>query len=80
MRAPGLAERIHRAGPIPFSTFVEAALYDPETGFFATGHGAGRAGGDFVTSPEVGPLFGVVRRPGARRLVARSWASRTRSS
>lgn len=59
MRAPGLAERIHRAGPIPFSTFVEAALYDPETGFFATGHGAGRAGGDFVTSPEVGPLFGV---------------------
>jgi SAM-dependent MidA family methyltransferase len=59
VRAPGLAERIHRAGPIPFSTFVEAALYDPETGFFATGHGAGRAGGDFVTSPEVGPLFGV---------------------
>ncbi len=59
MRAPGLAERIHRAGPIPFSTFVEAALYDSSTGFFATGHGAGRAGGDFVTSPEVGPLFGV---------------------
>ena len=59
MTALGLAERIHRAGPVPFSTFVEAALYDPETGFFATGHGAGRAGGDFVTSPEVGPLFGV---------------------
>ncbi len=44
---------------MPFSSFVEAALYDPETGFFATGHGAGRAGGDFVTSPEVGPLFGA---------------------
>jgi SAM-dependent MidA family methyltransferase len=55
----GLADRIHRAGPVPFSTFVEAALYDPETGFFATGRGAGRAGGDFVTSPEVGPLFGA---------------------
>jgi NADH dehydrogenase [ubiquinone] 1 alpha subcomplex assembly factor 7 len=54
-----LAERIHRAGPVPFATFLEAALYDPETGFFATGHGAGRAGGDFVTSPEVGPLFGA---------------------
>lgn len=39
--------------------FVEAALYDPGTGFFATGHGAGRAGADFVTSPEVGPLFGA---------------------
>ncbi len=59
MSAPGLAERIHRAGPVPFSTFVEAALYDPEAGFFARGHGAGRSGGDFVTSPEVGPLFGA---------------------
>jgi NADH dehydrogenase [ubiquinone] 1 alpha subcomplex assembly factor 7 len=44
---------------VPFSSFVEAALYDPESGFFARGHGAGRAGGDFVTSPEVGPLFGA---------------------
>jgi NADH dehydrogenase [ubiquinone] 1 alpha subcomplex assembly factor 7 len=54
-----LAERIHRGGPVPFSAFVEAALYDPDAGFFAIGHGAGRAGRDFVTSPEVGPLFGV---------------------
>ena len=37
---------------------MEAALYG-EGGFFATGHGAGRAGRDFVTSPEVGPLFGA---------------------
>ncbi len=59
MSPSGLGERIHRAGPVPFSTFVEAALYDPEDGFFATGHGAGRAGGDFITSPEVGPLFGA---------------------
>ncbi len=29
-------------------------------GFFAAGGGAGRAGSDFVTSPEVGPLFGEV--------------------
>ena len=55
----GLAERIHRAGPVPFSTFVEAALYDPEPGSSRRGRGAGRAGGDFVTSPEVGPLFGA---------------------
>ena len=44
---------------MPFSAFVEAALYDPESGFFMTGGGAGRAGRDFVTSPEVGPLFGA---------------------
>ncbi len=55
-----LLERIRRVGPIPFDQFVEAALYDEADGFFARGHGAGRAGADFVTSVEVGPLFGVL--------------------
>jgi SAM-dependent MidA family methyltransferase len=59
-----LADRIRRQGPLPFDSWMEAALYDPEGGFFATGGGAGRAGGDFITSPEVGGLFG--------RLVARA--------
>jgi SAM-dependent MidA family methyltransferase len=45
--------------PVPFSAFMEAALYDEETGFYATGGQAGRRG-DFLTSPEVGPLFGAV--------------------
>ena len=34
-------------------------MYEPDVGFFASGHGAGRAGADFVTSPEVGSLFGA---------------------
>jgi SAM-dependent MidA family methyltransferase len=55
-----VAERIRRDGPIGFDDLVEAALYDPELGFYATSGGAGRRGGDFVTSPEVGPLFGAV--------------------
>ena len=38
--------------------FLESALYGPE-GFFTTGGGAGRRA-DFLTSPEVGPLFGAV--------------------
>ncbi len=38
---------------------VEAALYDADFGFYETGGSAGR-GGDFITSPEVGPLFGTV--------------------
>ena len=53
-----LAEQIRRQGPLPFDTWMEAALYDPEGGFFASGGGAGRAGADFITSPEVGGLFG----------------------
>ena len=55
----GLVERIHREGPLPFDAFVEVALYG-DGGFFSSGHGAGRAGADFVTSPEVGQLFGAL--------------------
>jgi SAM-dependent MidA family methyltransferase len=54
-------DRIDREGPVPFSAFVEWALYDDAAGFYAGGGGsAGRRGGDFLTSPEVGPLFGAV--------------------
>jgi SAM-dependent MidA family methyltransferase len=54
-----IAARARRFGPLPWSEFMEAALYDPEGGFYATGGAAGRRG-DFVTSPEIGPLFAEV--------------------
>ena len=54
-----VAERARRLGPIPFDEVVELALYHPEHGFYSTGGGAGR-GEDFLTSPEVGTLFGTV--------------------
>jgi SAM-dependent MidA family methyltransferase len=38
---------------------MEWALYDEHQGFYETGGRAGRRG-DFLTSPEVGPLFGAV--------------------
>jgi SAM-dependent MidA family methyltransferase len=44
--------------PVPFDRFMEAALYGPD-GFYTSGGRAGRRG-DFITSPEVGPLFGAV--------------------
>jgi SAM-dependent MidA family methyltransferase len=44
---------------VPFSMFMEHALYDETAGFYASGGQAGRRG-DFLTSPEVGPLFGAV--------------------
>jgi SAM-dependent MidA family methyltransferase len=51
---------IRADGPIPFERFMELALYGAE-GFYtkADGGSAGRRG-DFITSPEVGPLFGAV--------------------
>jgi SAM-dependent MidA family methyltransferase len=56
------ADDIRRAiqsagGAIPFVRFMELALYGAH-GFYVTGR-AGRRG-DFLTSPEVGPLFGAV--------------------
>lgn len=57
---PGLVERIRAGGPIPFAAFMDAALYDPEGGFYAAGGRAGGRSGQFLTSPEVGPLFGAV--------------------
>lgn len=42
-----------------FAEFMDRALYDERVGFYATTGRAGRRG-DFLTSPEVGPLFGAV--------------------
>lgn len=39
---------------------MEAALYDPEHGFYETGGRAGGRQGHFLTSPETGGLFGAV--------------------
>jgi len=50
---------IERHGPVPFEQVMERALYDPVAGFYRTGGRAGRRG-DFITSPEVGGLFGAV--------------------
>ena len=58
--AAELAGRVARRGPLPFDEVVEAALYHPDAGFYAGGGGASGRSGDFLTSPEVGPLFGVV--------------------
>lgn len=53
-----IAARIAREGAIRFDAYVDLALYG-EGGFFTSGAGAGRRA-DFVTSPEIGPLFGAV--------------------
>jgi SAM-dependent MidA family methyltransferase len=53
-----ITARIAREGPIRFDAFMELALYG-DGGFFSGGAGAGRRA-DFITSPEVGPLFGAV--------------------
>ncbi len=54
-----LRELIDAAGGrIGFDRFMEAALYAPGLGYYGSGKRQFGAGGDFVTAPELGSLFG----------------------
>ncbi|MCP2041504.1 SAM-dependent MidA family methyltransferase [Neisseria sp. HSC-16F19] len=45
-------------GWIPFSAFMQQALYTPGLGYYSGGAPKFGAGGDFVTAPTLTPLFG----------------------
>ncbi len=44
-------------GWLPFSRFMNAALYAPGLGYYMAGQARFGPGGDFVTAPELSPLF-----------------------
>jgi SAM-dependent MidA family methyltransferase len=44
-------------GAMPFSRFMELALYAPGLGYYSAGATKFGEAGDFVTAPELGPLF-----------------------
>ena len=44
-------------GAIPFARFMELALYAPGLGYYSAGAHKLGAGGDFITAPEIAPLF-----------------------
>jgi SAM-dependent MidA family methyltransferase len=45
-------------GALPFDRFMELALYAPGLGYYAAGATKLGPAGDFVTAPEISPLFG----------------------
>jgi SAM-dependent MidA family methyltransferase len=65
--AQRLAARIRGEGPLRFDAFQEAALYDPEGGYYERPGRVGREG-DFVTGPSWNPAFGRTMARIARRL------------
>lgn len=56
--ADEIAALVAAQGVLRFDEYMRIALYGVN-GFYVTGGSAGRRG-DFITSPEVGPLFGAV--------------------
>lgn len=55
-----IAARIRDAGGwIGFDSYLQAALYEPGLGYYSGGAVKFGAAGDFVTAPEISPLFGA---------------------
>lgn len=52
------ADIVAAGGWIPFSHFMARALYAPGLGYYAAGARKFGAAGDFITAPEISPLFG----------------------
>ncbi len=52
-----IIDEIAQKGPISFQRFMQMALYQPVLGYYSAGaHKLGEAG-DFITAPELSPLF-----------------------
>lgn len=47
-------------GSVSFGTFMQLALYGPGIGYYTSGNTKFGAAGDFVTAPEISPLFANV--------------------
>ena len=55
-------------GPMPFARFMELALYDPDGGYYRSAEARPGRGGDFLTAPELHPIFGRDAGPGGWRV------------
>jgi SAM-dependent MidA family methyltransferase len=59
-------------GAIPFSRFMELALYAPNLGYYSGGAAKLGPDGDFTTAPEISPLFGATLARAAAANLAQS--------
>lgn len=54
-----IRDEIRQTGPMPFARFMELALYDPDGGYYRSEETRPGREGDFVTAPELHPIFGA---------------------
>ena len=55
-----LNSKIKTNGPITFAEFMQEALYSPYGGYYTSSRTILGEKGDFITAPEITPLFGYV--------------------
>jgi SAM-dependent MidA family methyltransferase len=65
-----IAAEIAARGPIPFSRFMEIALYDAECGYYRGKRDPFGPGGDFFTASQLQPVFGRLVAAAMRALRA----------
>jgi SAM-dependent MidA family methyltransferase len=53
-----IRDEIADRGPITFARFMERALYEPGLGYYAASRERTTRAGDFLTAPELHPVFG----------------------
>ncbi|TWI63132.1 SAM-dependent MidA family methyltransferase [Pseudoduganella lurida] len=66
------AEVAQHAGLLPFSRFMELALYAPRLGYYSGGAAKLGKDGDFTTAPEMSPLFGATVARVAADIIAQT--------
>ncbi len=52
-----IRHRIEKQGPISFAEYMQMALYEPGLGYYSAGAVKFGIDGDFITAPEISPLF-----------------------
>ncbi len=63
-----IRDEIRRGGPMPFARFMELALFDPDGGYYRAESARPGREGDFITAPELHPIFGATLSTGLHEI------------
>ena len=66
-----ISAQILQRGAMPFDEFMHHALYAPNLGYYSAGSQKFGAGGDFITAPELTPLFGYTLANQCQQVLSR---------